>query len=50
MTGAILLITNILFGGVATVVTTACVLAAFTGVWYVVPLRRRAQVESDAHR
>jgi uncharacterized membrane protein YuzA (DUF378 family) len=50
MTGAILLVTNLLFGPAATIVTTACVLVAFAGVWYALPLRRRARVESDAPR
>jgi hypothetical protein len=50
MTGAVLLITNLLFGTAPTIVTTGCVLAAFAGVWYGLPLRRRARVESDAHR
>ncbi|MCA1690527.1 MAG: DUF6328 family protein [Actinobacteria bacterium] len=35
--------------GVQVLFATACVLA-FTGVWSALPLRRRAQVESDAHR
>lgn len=41
MCGAILLITNLLFGAAATIVTTGAVLAVFAGVWYWLPLRRR---------
>ncbi len=42
MTGAITLITHILFGTAATVVTTAVTLLAFGIVWYAIPLRRLA--------
>jgi len=41
MTGAIVLITDVLFGGVATVVTGVGAAATFITLWYVVPLRRR---------
>jgi len=41
MTGAIVLITDVLFGGVATIVTGALTAAAFAILWYVMPLRRR---------
>jgi Family of unknown function (DUF6328) len=41
MTGAIVLITNVLFGGVATVITGAGAAAMFVALWYVLPLRRR---------
>ena len=44
MTGAITLITHLLFGTAATVVTTAAVVLAFGVIWYVIPLRRLAAV------
>jgi hypothetical protein len=44
MCGAILLITNLLFGTTATVVATAATLAVFATVWYGMPLRRRERV------
>ncbi len=45
MSGAILLITNLLFGTRATVVATAATLAAFAGVWYGLPLHRRERID-----
>jgi Family of unknown function (DUF6328) len=41
MIGALLLITHLLFGTVATVVTTAGATAMFAILWAVLPLRRR---------
>lgn len=41
MTGAIVLITDLLFGGVATVVTGIATASTFITLWYVLPLRRR---------
>jgi len=41
MTGAIMLITDVLFGGLATVVTSVTTLLTFAAFWYVLPLRRR---------
>lgn len=41
MTGAILLITDVLFGGVATFVFTGAALVMFVVLWWVLPLRRR---------
>jgi hypothetical protein len=41
MTGAIVLITSVLFGTIATVVTGVAAAIAFVTVWYVLPLRRR---------
>jgi hypothetical protein len=41
MTGAIVLITDVLFGPVTTIVTGATAAIAFIVVWYVMPLRRR---------
>jgi len=40
MTGAITLITDVLFGTAATVVTSAATLVTFATFWYVLPLRR----------
>ena len=48
MTGAIVLITDVLFGGVATVVTGILAAAAFVVVWYVMPLRRRLNLTGRA--
>ncbi len=45
MTGALMLITDVLFGGIATVVVTAGAAAMFVGLWYVVPLQRRVSLE-----
>ncbi len=50
MCGAILLITNLLFDTAATIVATAAILAVFGVVWYVLPLRRRAQLAPDDRR
>jgi hypothetical protein len=44
MTGALMLITDILFGGIATVVVTAGAAAMFIGLWYVLPVRRRVSL------
>jgi len=41
MTGAIVLITDVLFGGAVTVITGVGAAGAFAVLWYVVPLRRR---------
>ena len=41
MTGAIVLITDVLFGSVATIVTGVGAAATFVALWYVLPLRRR---------
>jgi hypothetical protein len=41
MTGAIVLITNVLFGGIVTVITGVASAATFTVLWYLLPLRRR---------
>ncbi|HEX7245996.1 MAG TPA: DUF6328 family protein [Solirubrobacterales bacterium] len=41
MTGAIVLITSVLFGGVATIVVGVLAAATFAVLWYLVPLRRR---------
>jgi membrane-associated HD superfamily phosphohydrolase len=41
MTGAIVLITDVLFGGIATAITGVAAFATFASLWYVLPLRRR---------
>jgi O-antigen/teichoic acid export membrane protein len=46
MTGAVLLVTHVLFGAVTAAVTCAVVVAAFIAVWFVVPVRRRLREPS----
>jgi O-antigen/teichoic acid export membrane protein len=41
MTGAIMLVTDYLFGTTATIVTTALAACAFSFFWFALPLRRR---------
>jgi quinol-cytochrome oxidoreductase complex cytochrome b subunit len=41
MTGALLLITDVLFHETVVVITTAGAAALFIGLWFVVPIRRR---------
>jgi hypothetical protein len=47
MTGAIMLITDVLFGTVATIVTSACALGVFLLLWCALPLRRRLSSEVE---
>jgi high-affinity Fe2+/Pb2+ permease len=47
MTGAIMLITDVLFGTAATVITSAGALAVFLLLWYALPLKRRLSSEKD---
>lgn len=44
MTGAIMLITDILFGTAATVITTAAAFSMFLVLWGLLPLRRRLKL------
>ena len=44
MTGAILLITHVLFGTAATIVTSSVFALGFAVVWYLIPLRRLAEI------
>jgi len=44
MTGAIMLITDILFGGIATAVFSAAALAMFVVLWGLLPLRQRLRL------
>lgn len=48
MTGAIMLITNVLFGAVATVVFSAAALTMFVVLWGLLPLRRRLDLSRSA--
>jgi hypothetical protein len=41
MTGAIVLITDVLFGGITTVIVGVAAASTFASLWYVLPLRRR---------
>ncbi|HEY8083032.1 MAG TPA: DUF6328 family protein [Solirubrobacterales bacterium] len=45
MTGAIMLVSDVLFGKAATIVTGACSLAVFILLWYALPLQRRFSSE-----
>jgi hypothetical protein len=45
MTGAIVLITDVLFGSVATIVTGTAALSVFLLLWYAMPLKRRLSLE-----
>jgi hypothetical protein len=47
MTGAILLVTNLVFGTLAAVLTTAGVLLVFAAIWYGPAMRRRAARRSQ---
>lgn len=48
MTGAIVLITDVLFGGILTVIVGVLAAAAFVVAWYVMPLRRRLSLTGNA--
>ena len=45
MTGALMLISDVLYGGVATALVGGGAFAMFAGLWYVLPLRRRVSLE-----
>ena len=47
MTGVVLLITDVLFGDVTTVVVTVAVAAVFAELWYALPLTRRRRHGED---
>jgi hypothetical protein len=48
MTGAVMLITDVVFGATATVaVTAALVFCMFVALWYLLPLRRRITSENS---
>jgi hypothetical protein len=44
MTGAIMLITNVLFGGTATIVVSALAALSFGFFWFALPLQRRLRL------
>lgn len=48
MTGAIMLITDVLFGGLATAFFSAAALAMFAALWFALPLRRRLRLDRRA--
>lgn len=50
MTGAIMLITDVLFGALATVVFSAAALAMFVLLWGLLPLRRRISLAKQEAR
>lgn len=47
MTGAILLVTDLVFSGAITAVSTAFIAVMFTVLWYVLPLVRRRAAEKE---
>jgi hypothetical protein len=47
MTGAIMLITDVLFGAVATAVTSILALAMFAVFWAALPLQRRGRLRQE---
>lgn len=47
MTGAIVLITDVLFGGVAAAIAGAAAAATFASLWYALPLWRRFSLERE---
>lgn len=47
MTGAIVLITDVLFGGIATVITGVAAGSTFATLWYGLPLKRRISLERN---
>lgn len=46
MTGAIMLITDVLFGGLTTVLVSAAALTMFVVLWYLLPLRQRFKTKA----
>jgi hypothetical protein len=47
ISGAVFLISDLLFGLTTTIVSTAAVALVFLSVWYVLPLYRRSTLEGD---
>lgn len=47
MTGAVMLITDVLFGTAATVVTCALIALGFAFFWFALPLQRRLKLKSE---
>jgi hypothetical protein len=50
MTGAVILITDVLYGGTATVVFSVAVWAMFAALWGLLPLRRRLSLTREERR
>jgi hypothetical protein len=50
MTGAILLVTNFLFGTTRAVISTVAAAAVFVTVWYLLPIRRRIKIKREQRR
>jgi Family of unknown function (DUF6328) len=48
MTGAVMLITDVLFGTVATVITSVSAALLFALLWYVLPLQRRIRLRAES--
>ena len=44
MTGVVLLVTDVIFGGIATVVATSITACVFAVLWYVIPFVRRTRL------
>jgi Family of unknown function (DUF6328) len=47
MTGAIMLVTDLLFTTAATVIASTCALLAFALLWYALPLQRRLSLKRE---
>jgi Family of unknown function (DUF6328) len=47
MTGAIILITHVLFGTAATIITAALAVLMFAVLWYALPLRARVRYQAE---
>ncbi len=45
MTGVVMLVTDFIFGVIATVIATSLNLLLFALLWYILPIRRRMQLE-----
>ena len=50
MVGAVLLITDFLFGTAATIAVTAVAFLMFTSIWYAMPISRRLRHRGDVYR
>jgi hypothetical protein len=50
MTGVVLLVTDFIFGTLATAIATAMTALLFALLWYILPLRRRMKVQATADR
>jgi hypothetical protein len=50
MTGVVLLITDVIFGGLATTIATSATALVFAILWYAIPVARRLQLTGAARR